>query len=163
MVLSSFFTVGLITNIIEFGRKKKDALYQLAWSVYVGAFIGFISLLRAWMNDGDPHVLLKSSVYYASYLFFSLIFIRVFHIKFQYFSWSTGHKTHPKKPIDPDAPKPPLTTREKNIKASRSLWNLLNPVFMIFFGWLFIFQLKIFAFCFHAVRFLIPGDAFMFV
>src|SRR3989442_814441 len=54
-VLSAFLIIGLVANFIEIGRNKKDVLYQVAWSVYVGAFIGFVSLLSVWMNHVDIH------------------------------------------------------------------------------------------------------------
>lgn len=90
MVFIEFLVAGILCNLIEVGRKKKRILYQLAWSLYVAALMGFIGLIPAFFNDHtDKTLLINVSYFYGAYLLAALMVIRIFKIKFQYFSRNT--------------------------------------------------------------------------
>ncbi len=151
-VLAGFFCAGLIGNLFLVGRQKKNALYQIAWSFYVGAILGAVVLLRAWGNDARVEWLLKPMLFYLSYLAVLFVFIHFFKVKFRFFDVPSQKKRT--KPYSERT----LKTIEKN-KRGRSAWNLLNPILLFFYFWLFFFKLDGLTFGFKAARWFIPREA----
>jgi hypothetical protein len=144
-VLSLFFLVGLLSNLLLVGRKKRTVLYQLAWTLYVAAYMGLILLVRAWSDHVSLQRLGFLASFYGSYLLLFFLVIRIFHIKFRYFSKDS--KLH-------------RLEISKEQKAAQ-LWKLLTLALVLFFGWLFLGKWNISAAGFRSLRYFLPSDAFV--
>jgi hypothetical protein len=144
MVVLSFLLVGLTGNIIFVVQNKKDALYQLAWSLYLGSIIGFVGLLSNIENIGDEHRLLIRGIFYGSYLLGVFALNGFFQLHFQFYSKSK-----------------PRASAVASAKVGVGFWQFLYMLFMVILG-LYAFY-KFYCLGLNLPQCLIPRDAFVFV